>query len=153
MIKVVLDTNVLITGVQDEASYAYRIINAVINGKIKAVINRQLEKENRLKARELIKDRNYKELLEDYYRQTDFTKRYSHENVVQWDRQDNKLIAAALDGGAQFIVTEDRDLLFLGEHKGIRMVIPQEFWRYYQENEEGASSDWQDWVKGLLNKS
>ncbi|PIY96187.1 MAG: putative toxin-antitoxin system toxin component, PIN family [Candidatus Kerfeldbacteria bacterium CG_4_10_14_0_8_um_filter_42_10] len=152
MLKAVLDTNVLINGVQDEASYSFRIIKAVIEGKITAVVNRQLQQENRLKTSELIKDQGYKEFLENYYYKTEFIKRYSHENVVEWDEEDNKLIAAALDGGAKFVVTEDRDLLFLGEHKGIRMVTPQEFWRYYQENEEGASSDWQDWMKNLIGK-
>ena len=152
MLKVVLDTNILINGVQDESSYSFRIIKAVLDGKVTAIVNRQLEKENRLKASQLIKDRAYKKILEDYYRKADFTKRYTHKNVVRWDREDNTIIAAALDGGAQFIVTEDRDLLFLGEHQGIRMVTPQEFWRYYQENEEEENSDWQDWMKNLLNQ-
>jgi uncharacterized protein len=43
------------------------------------------------------------------------------------DPGDDKLVATAKAGGAQFIVTEDLDLLVLGEHDGIRVVSAETF--------------------------
>lgn len=149
MIKIVLDTNVLINGVQDEASYANRIINLCRNKKALAVLNRPLLKENKLKTRELIKEKKYKESLEDFYHQAKMVPHKTHLKVVNWDKEDNKLIEAAIDGQASFIITEDNDLLYLGEHQNIKMVTPQEFWHYYQD-EESDATEWQDWAKNLF---
>lgn len=152
MIKVVLDTNVLINGVQDEASFAHRIIKLCREKKVIAVLNRPLLKENRLKSSQLIREKGYLRNLDKFYHQAEIISQKTHHNVINWDKEDNKLISAAVDGKANFIITEDNDLLFLGEHQDIKIVTPKEFWYYYQEN-ESDSSEWQDWMRGLLNKS
>lgn len=43
------------------------------------------------------------------------------------DPDDDKYIAAAIEGRATFIVTGDHKLLALKEHEGIRIVTPREF--------------------------
>jgi putative PIN family toxin of toxin-antitoxin system len=43
------------------------------------------------------------------------------------DPDDDKYIAAAIEGGATFIVSGDPDLLTLGEHDGVRIVTPRAF--------------------------
>ena len=43
------------------------------------------------------------------------------------DPDDDKYIAAAMEGRAQFLVSGDRHLLDLGEHEGIRLVTPKVF--------------------------
>jgi uncharacterized protein len=43
------------------------------------------------------------------------------------DPDDDKYIAAALEGRAAVVVTGDRGLLALKEHLGIRIVTPREF--------------------------
>lgn len=44
------------------------------------------------------------------------------------DPHDNKILAAALGGLAHYLVTGDiKDLLSLGEHKGIRIINPRQF--------------------------
>jgi len=151
MITIVLDTNVLINGIQDEASYANRIINLCREKKVLAILNRPLLKENKLKARHLIKEKNYLKILDDFYRQTKMVSQKTHLKVINWDKEDNKLIEAAVDGKADFIISEDNDLLYLGEYQNIKIITPQEFWHYYQEN-ESDNSEWQDWMKGLINK-
>lgn len=152
MIRIVLDTNVLITGVQDESSYAFRIIDACRKNKIQAAFNGKLLKENKLKSRELVKDKEYLKILEDFYRKSKNVPHKSRVNVVKWDKEDNKLVEAAIDGIAEFIVTEDNDLLFLGEYNKIKMVTPQEFWRHFQA-ESGGNSEWYNWMKGIMDGS
>jgi len=44
------------------------------------------------------------------------------------DPDDDKYIAAAIDGRAGFVVAGDSDLLDLKEYDGIRIVTPRVFW-------------------------
>lgn len=46
---------------------------------------------------------------------------------VSKDPDDDKYIAAALEGRAQFVVGGDSDLLNLQEYEGVRMVSPRMF--------------------------
>ena len=46
---------------------------------------------------------------------------------VSDDSDDDKYIAAAVEGRAAFVVTGDPDLLALQEHEGIRIVSPRAF--------------------------
>lgn len=46
---------------------------------------------------------------------------------VARDADDDAVLAAAVAGDASAIVTGDRDLLVLGEYRGIRVVTPRDF--------------------------
>ena len=46
---------------------------------------------------------------------------------VSRDANDDPIIAAALAGGADYVVTLDRDLLDLKQHEGIQIVAPDKF--------------------------
>jgi uncharacterized protein len=46
---------------------------------------------------------------------------------VSRDPDDDEVLAAAVAGRAEVIVTGDRDLLALGAHQGIRVLTPREF--------------------------
>lgn len=46
---------------------------------------------------------------------------------VSEDPDDDKYIAAAIEGRATFVVTGDPDLLDIGEHEGVRIVNPRAF--------------------------
>ena len=43
------------------------------------------------------------------------------------DPDDDKYIAAAIEGNAAFVVTGDSQLLSLAEHEGVRIVTPRAF--------------------------
>ena len=44
------------------------------------------------------------------------------------DRDDQWIVAAAIDGGADFLVTGDRDLLDVAAEVSVTIVSPREFW-------------------------
>jgi uncharacterized protein len=46
--------------------------------------------------------------------------------VVERDPNDDMVVACALAGGADYVVTRDKDLLSLGAYEGIRMVTPRQ---------------------------
>ena len=43
------------------------------------------------------------------------------------DPDDNKVVSAALEGKADYIVSRDKDLLDLKEYEGIKIISPEEF--------------------------
>ena len=45
------------------------------------------------------------------------------------DPDDDKYIAAAIEGRAAFVVSGDPDLLAIGEHEGVRILTPRAFLR------------------------
>ncbi len=46
---------------------------------------------------------------------------------VTRDPKDDPVVACAVEGEAEFIVSGDQDLLILGAYQGIRMVTPRDF--------------------------
>ena len=49
------------------------------------------------------------------------------------DPEDDKFLAAAQNGSAEYIVSEDKDLLDLGNHDGIRIVSSETFLRTLED--------------------
>ena len=48
-------------------------------------------------------------------------------SIVKKDPDDNKFIEAAIEGQAEFIVSQDRHLLDIKEYRTIQIVSPKEF--------------------------
>lgn len=63
--------------------------------------------------------------------------------LAKRDPDDLNVVAAAVEGNASFVVTQDKDLLALGEYQGVRMVEPPEFYRILQilEAEQAEGSE------------
>ena len=51
-------------------------------------------------------------------------------NIVT-DPDDNKFVEAALEGEAQYIISQDKHLLVLKEYRGIKIVHPDHFLKIY----------------------
>ena len=48
-------------------------------------------------------------------------------NIVKDDPDDNKIIECAVEGSADYIISQDNHLLNLKEYKGIKIIKPEEF--------------------------
>ena len=57
--------------------------------------------------------------------------------IVKDDPDDNKFLACALAGNAHYVVSGDRDLLRVGEYRGIRILRPASF-LHLLEHEKAA---------------
>lgn len=52
--------------------------------------------------------------------------------LAKRDPEDIKVVAAAVEGKASFVVTQDKDLLDLEDYEGVRMVEAPEFYQILQ---------------------
>lgn len=146
--KIVLDTNVLISAFKDEYSYQKQIIDAVIKGKIEAFANAQTVRENKLILERIIEDSNYKKELEDLFTQMNIVENPRRVRIHE-DPEDSKILESAVEAAADYLVTEDRHLLDIRNFKGVLIVEPIEFWKIYEE--EVGSDPWQKWVTFVSN--
>jgi uncharacterized protein len=148
MLKIVLDTNILIDGSGDDYNYGNRIIDEVIAGKIKAYANKSTLRENKLLASRKITDLEYLQKLDIFFATVlpvDFLT--TRLNVVS-DPEDNKILESALAASAKYLVTSDKHLLTLQEYNAIKIVLPAQFWSIY-EQETGMG--WQKWLSDFIN--
>ncbi|GAC1412651.1 MAG: putative toxin-antitoxin system toxin component, PIN family [Candidatus Doudnabacteria bacterium] len=142
--KVVLDTNVLITAFKDEYSYQKQIIDEIIAGRIEAFANNQTLRENKLILNNLIQDQSYKKELENFFSQVNSVINRKLIKIV-YDPEDNKILESAVEAKADYLITEDKALLELNPFQGIKIVEPIAFWKDY---EVGQGNDpWQKWIK------
>jgi len=54
-------------------------------------------------------------------------------DVIQADPTDNKYLACALEGEAEYIVSGDRHLLDVGQYQGIKIMNAQAFLNMWQK--------------------
>lgn len=131
--RVVLDTNVII------AAFAARGLCAevfeiclsdhavILSEHILSETYEKLVKKIRLPE-------NTAKSIIEYLRDTaEVVEPESIDEAVCRDKDDVKIIGAALKGKARFIITGDDDLLVLKSYKDIRMVTPREFWGVLRE--------------------
>jgi hypothetical protein len=80
------------------------------------------------KIRKLLRGKIQTELwFEDLLVLAELVEGRSEVTVVGQDPDDNKYLAAALDGRAGFVVTGDQHFLLLSEYEQVRIVAPRAF--------------------------
>lgn len=144
--RIVLDTNVLIDGFQDDYSAEAKLIDAVRSGELTAIATHKVMKEYRLILGRLIADGGYRNKIEGFLSMLDHTEP-EYVDVVLDDEEDMKFVEAAVGGEAEILVTSDRHLLDAGEADGVQIITPEEAIVRF-EDESGTSKEWQGFVQG-----
>lgn len=134
MIRACLDTNVLISGIITSSGAPCDILSALkkrefilitsdkILTEIKKVLNYPKIKKNYNLAPEQIK--RFLAVLSKYSFKTEGELDLM---VIEDDSDDNKFLACAIEGGANFIVSGDVHLKSLRSYQGIEIITPKEF--------------------------
>ncbi len=133
MVRVVLDTNVLVSGVI-ASGYSAKILDAARREEIKLITSvHMLEEFSDVISRRRI-TRKYPKATEDAETLLDFLRAFAEfvsgipeENQISPDRDDDFVLACAVDGKADYIVSGDPHLLDLKTHKKISILLPREF--------------------------
>jgi putative PIN family toxin of toxin-antitoxin system len=131
--RVVLDTNVFVSGIFWTDNAPAKIIDLWMEKKFSLVSSLDMVKE-------LVETlQEFKIKLDDQLIQSWATTVIENAVMVQptikidlvkEDLDDNKFFEAAVAGGAEFIVSYDRHLLSIGKYQNTRVILPSEFLKF-----------------------
>ena len=131
MPRIILDTNVFISGIFWEGNYCSQIIAAWKAGRFTLVTSLEIVKELVDTLREF-KIEMPAEIIEGWrtmiVENSTIVLPLQKLDLVKDDPKDNKFFEAALAGEAQYLVSQDKkQVLKIQEFRGIRTVTPEKF--------------------------
>jgi len=132
--RVVLDTNVLISGTIVPHGMPARIIAAALAGRVTLIVSNRLVGEYQDVTRRRHISKKYQTIGERVETISDFLQHDAvqvagvpTERVILDDPKDDFLIACAIEGNAEYIVSGDEHLLELGRYRGVEILRPRDF--------------------------
>jgi len=133
-VRAVLDTNVLVSALVAESGAPHRILALWLEGRFVLVTSLLLAEElafvltyPRIAQRLRWTREEIAGLLAGLLATAEVTAGQLELPGVSRDPKDDAVVACAVEGGADVIVSGDRDLLELGGYQGIRMLTPRQF--------------------------
>jgi len=135
LLRVVLDSNIFISAIIKPGSNPARILDLALAGKIRLVLSddilTEIKKVMQYPKIARLHGRSQQEI--DYFIKRLRTVAHMVPNclkidVVPEDPDDNKVIACAVEGYADFIVSGDRHLTVLATYENIKIVSPKVFY-------------------------
>lgn len=131
MLRVVLDTNLLVSYLLTQGKTISRIITLWENGEIEVMVSPAIVEE----LMEVVKRPRLSRLMvvdpQVLFDLLSFDALNIKGDLIlsgaSRDPKDDKFLACAIEGGASYIVTGDADLLILGKFSGVQIVRPAEF--------------------------
>lgn len=135
--KVVLNTNIIVSGIFFRPSNPGRILNLWWEGKFDLIISEPLYKENlkvllevnqKLGGRETLIEK-FKEAVKDYAL---WVKIIPQAKICR-DEKDNQVLDTAFQGKVDFLVSGDKDLLVLKKYRRIPILTPAKFLKEYSK--------------------
>ncbi len=132
--RAVLDTNVLISGLITAGGPPCQLVDAWLDGRFTLVTSLyQVQELNhvlsypRIASRLRLPEEELEMILVALLSEADLVPGHVQLPGVTRDPKDDPIVACAQEGGADYIVSGDQDLLVLGEYEGIRVVSPRQF--------------------------
>lgn len=130
--KVVVDTNIVISGVFFSGA-PRRVIEAVVDSEVQASATGEIVEEySRVFERMIVRKggRLRGDALSVLVSKLELIEPVTHVEACR-DPDDDKFIGCALDAHAVYIVSGDKDLLDMGNYGGVEMVTAAEFCERY----------------------
>jgi putative PIN family toxin of toxin-antitoxin system len=131
-LRVVLDTNVLVSGLAYPASVPGRIVGAWRQGSLEVVLSRYILDElarvlPRLDHRLNWQPNDFADLIDILAIQADMIDPQPLENTAARDADDVPILGTLVASQADYLITGDADMLALADRYSV--VTPAEFWR------------------------
>jgi putative PIN family toxin of toxin-antitoxin system len=132
--RVVIDTNVLISGIIQSKGYPYKIVKLwekdelilitsfVMINEAEKVLNYP-----RIKKNYKLNDEEIKQTILNLSRYSILINNLPSLNVIKDDPDDNAILSTAVEGKADYIISGDSHLLVLKDYKGIKIITPKKF--------------------------
>ena len=133
--KIVVDTNVLISGVFF-GGFPRQILNAVVESRLTACATTEIIDEYEEIVQEMF-DRKQghinRQLLAPLVQALEVVEPVTHVELSR-DPDDDKFLGCAKDAKALYIVSGDKDLLVLEKFENIEIITAKEFWGKYMQS-------------------
>jgi putative PIN family toxin of toxin-antitoxin system len=130
--KVVLDTNVLVSALIVRVGKPAQILRQI--GKFELLVSEEILAEtervlhyDHIQKRYHPSEEDIATYLEELRETSILVSVTSNDQVIKADPDDDKFLACALDGGADYIVSGDPHLSSLKMYQGISILAPAEF--------------------------
>jgi len=131
--KIVLDTNVFISGVFFTGP-PYQILNAWRSGKLKVILSKEILEEYIRVGEELSRqfsEVDLKPALELIALNATFVLVPKLSAQICSDVDDDKFLSCAVSGNCDFIISGDKHLLQIKEYCGVKILTPRKFFDTY----------------------
>jgi putative PIN family toxin of toxin-antitoxin system len=123
VMRVVLDTNVLVAAAYNPTSASRRLVEACLSGELTAVLSPALRREYEFILARAARRQLYLDRLRLLLERAEVIDPVEIPRVVPDDPEDDKLVALALAADA-VLVTNDVHLLAVAGHQGLRVLRP-----------------------------
>ena len=142
--KVVLDVGQFVSAVIVQRGHPAQIMNAWREGDFELVTSppvlddlRRVLAYPRLRKRHLWTDQEIEVFIDSIALAANLVTGELAVDAVSDDPSDNKVVACAIEGGADYIVASDEHLTKLGSFSGIPIVAPRRFIDILRERSKG----------------
>lgn len=128
--RIVLDTNVFISGIFWEGNASAAIIDAWRNGNFTLVSSHSILEEF-VRVLRSFKIKMDEEMIEEWQcmiiENAIIVEPLQKLEIVKADPSDNKFFEVAIAGNTDYIISQDRHLLQVREYQNIQVLTPSEF--------------------------
>jgi len=147
-VRAVLDTNVFVSGLMGVKGPPRRIIDGWLDGRFTLVTSLHLAEElahvldyPRIADRIRLDRAEMDAILAALVSESEIVPGELDLPGVTRDPKDDAVVASALEGKAEYLVSGDEDLLVLEMYEGMLVVTPRQFLEILREEEASASED------------
>lgn len=134
--KVVLDTNVLVSSTLIERGKPFKILKKVETGEIELFLSPEIIQEFEdvlLRDKIPFAEENVKEFIEKIISISTVVVSEKNFQVIDEDPEDDKILEIAFETGVDYIISGDSHLLDLKNFKGIKILSPDEFLEIFEK--------------------
>jgi putative PIN family toxin of toxin-antitoxin system len=143
VIRAVLDTNVLVGAFLRPGGYSDRILRAALDGRFRLILSQTILEEAgrvlhypRLQRRYPATESQIDRYLSALVSLAELTPGNLEVTAVPDDPKDDMVIAAAVEGLAEYIVSGDLHLKALVSYQGVKVVAPTKFLHMVESSQE-----------------
>ncbi len=127
--KLVLDTNVLISATLWDNSVSHKLLIKLIENNVELFTTLDIINEYK---KAVMRDFQYgeekvNEIIEKLLSFMKLIERSSKIEFIKEDPDDNKILECAMDSGSEYILSYDNHLLKIQEYEGINILRPDDF--------------------------
>ena len=138
MVKVVLDTNILVSGTFWTGN-SFKIMELIDEKEIISILSKEIINEyhrtiNKDEIMDKVKDKDL--IISNASRKIVLNSMIIQPkeklDIIKEDPDDNKILECAYEGKVDYIISNDKHLLKLKEFKTIKIVKPEEFLKLFK---------------------